>query len=102
MGRPDESKFERFEEIKEDLRRELRQIRERNRRIKPFIQGRNSGVCQLCGESKTVILLRGGLSACGDCLDLSMDLLKVANPITKEKLQFILKLQKLLDEKRLE
>ena len=96
MGPLDDAQWKLIEEIKDDLRRELKRKRERNRLINPLIQSIETGECLLCGESKTVILLRGELSACEDCLNISMNLLRVANPITKEKLQFILKLQDLL------
>ena len=90
-------KFRLVEEVKDDLRRELRLKRELGRRVKGLFLGTKEGVCPLCGESRTIIHLRGKLSACRVCLDILENILAAAcEPMRREKLLAALEIQKVL------
>ena len=96
MGFPD-AKFKLVEEVRDDLRRQLRDKRELARRVQNLILKLEKGACPLCRESKTVIHLRGGLSTCKDCLDILENILSTAcKPMTRQKLLAALELQKVL------
>ena len=86
------------EEVKDDLRRELREKRELRRKVESLLLGTKEGTCPLCGKSKTVIHLRGGSSACRSCLDILENILLAAcEPMRREKLLLTLKLEGLLE-----
>jgi len=87
------------EEVKGDLRKELYERRELRRRVKSVIIEMVRGKCPFCGEFKTLIHLRGEVTACEDCLEISASILMAARkPISREKMILTLKLQKILKE----
>jgi len=43
-----------------------------------FFIGTRKGLCPLCMDCKTLVILTGGISACRDCLDISTGILKAA------------------------
>jgi len=52
-----------------------------------FFLGTKDGICPFCGKFKTLLLLRGGIIGCEDCLDILASMLKAAfKPISKGKL----------------
>lgn len=52
-----------------------------------FFLGTQNGICPLCDEQRTLLLLRGGITGCKPCLDTLAGILKAANkPTSKEKM----------------
>jgi len=98
LSRLDDAKLKLIGEIEEDLRNEFRERRELNGRIKVLILQKARGTCPICGESEILIHLRGGITACRDCLEISADILRAARePASREKLLLALKLQSSLE-----
>jgi len=87
------------EEIKRDLRKELYERRELRSRVKSVIIETVKGTCPSCGEFKTLFHLRGEVTACEGCLEISASILMATRkPISREKMILALKLQKILKE----
>jgi len=58
---------------------------ERQRQLgSAFILGTSQGICPLCGESKTLLHGREGLTVCLDCLDVLADILRAASKPTSK------------------
>ena len=95
----DDAKWKLIEEVKEDLRRELRERRTLRIKIETLFLGTQKGTCPVCEKSKTLIHLKEGITACKGCLDILVGILIAARePMAEKKLLLSLKLQKLLDE----
>jgi len=61
-----------------------------------FFLGTKNGICPFCGRTKTLLLIRGGIVGCKDCLDNLASILKIAcNRISKEKLMEKMRIKEL-------
>jgi len=87
-----------LEDVKAELKRELNEKRKLREKVVELILGkREDDVCPLCGETKTLLLLKEDIITCQECLNTLLSILKAAGkPIQKKKLLATLKLQNLI------
>jgi len=49
-----------------------------------FFLGTKDGICPFCRKFKTLLLLRGGIIGCEDCLDILAGMLKASFKLTSK------------------
>ena len=56
-------------------------------KLNNFFVGTKLGPCPICGETKTLLMLRGGIAICKDCLSICVRILELAQDgVSKGKL----------------